>query len=124
MRIKLDENLGQRGCALLQQRGHDVQTVAQQKLWAVSDRELASLCGQEGRVLVSLDLHFANPLIFDPSATPGIVVLRLGGRPSKEELDDSLLSLAGALEHRPVSGKLWIVQRGAVREYQQELPED
>jgi predicted nuclease of predicted toxin-antitoxin system len=124
MRIKLDENLGLQGATFLEGRGHDVLTVSEQALWGAADRDLASVCARENRVLVSLDLHFANPLLFDPSVTPGIVVLRLSSRPSRPELKESLNLLAGALERRPVKGKLWIVQRGAVREYQQELPDD
>lgn len=65
MKIKLDENLGQRGAELFRAAGHDVATVPGQGLCSASDRELIMACKAEKRCLVSLDLDFANPLVFE-----------------------------------------------------------
>ncbi|MBI4860678.1 MAG: DUF5615 family PIN-like protein [Candidatus Riflebacteria bacterium] len=72
MRLKLDENLGQRGADLLRAAGHDVATVADQKLCSSSDRELVAVCQREQRGLVTLDLDFANPLLFPPHRYAGM----------------------------------------------------
>ena len=62
----------------------------------------------------------ANPLRFRPSEYAGIAVLRLPPRPGMQDLTDALLTLAAALRRTPIQGKLWVVQRGRIREYQLE----
>jgi predicted nuclease of predicted toxin-antitoxin system len=120
MRLKLDENLGQRTSEVFKRRGHDVSTVPEQKLTSASDRDLIEDCRNEERCLVTLDLDFGNPLLFHPAAFAGIAVLRLPTRPSHQDLLDVAETLAEALTLQPIKGKLWIVQRGRVREYQDE----
>lgn len=76
MRLKLDENLGTRSAALFRRAGHDVATVRDQRLAGAPDRKLIEICRAEGRCLVTLDLDFGNPLLFDPARYSGIAVLR------------------------------------------------
>lgn len=67
MKLKLDENIGQRGVQLLHQAGHDVATVVEQGLKSAFDSDLIEVCRTEGRCLVTLDLDFSNPLRFNPT---------------------------------------------------------
>ena len=77
MKIKLDENLGNRGAEILRAAGYSVTTVVEEGLTSASDDRLIEVCRSEGKCLVTLDLDFGNPLRFDPSRYSGIVVLRL-----------------------------------------------
>ncbi len=120
MKLKLDENLGLRGKAILLAAGHDVCTVVEQSLAGYEDRALIERCHTEGRGLVTLDLDFANPLVFQPSQYPGIAVLRLPPRPSHADLLALVQTLANALEHDPIVGKLWIVEPARIRIYQEQ----
>lgn len=119
MKLKLDENIGSRGQNLLKAAGHDVSTIVEQNLTSAPDTEVISVCQQEARCLVTLDLDFSNPLNFQPSLYSGIAVLRLPKQPNYQDLKDAVQTLANALQSNDIAGKLWIVQRGSVRIYQE-----
>ena len=77
MKVKLDENLGNRAAALFGDFGHQVMTVSEQDLQGTNDDDLIDACRAEERVLVTLDLDFSNVLRFPPERYAGIGVLRL-----------------------------------------------
>lgn len=118
MKLKLDENLGIRGANLFRLAGHDVTTVVEQDLCSATDRNVIEVCRREARCLVTLDMDFGNPLRFKPSEYPGIAVLRLPPKPTPQDLLDAVRTLIGGLAREPIEGKLWIVQRARIRQYQ------
>ena len=77
MRLLLDETLGRSVATVLRDRGHDVVRSSEAGGPGLSDEELLETATSEGRVLVTLDEGFANAVRFDPSGTPGIVVISL-----------------------------------------------
>lgn len=120
MKLKLDENLGERGRRLLEQAGHEVCTVPMQGLTSATDRDLLARCVAEGRALVTLDLDFANPLVFPPSGHAGVAVLRLPRKPATGDLEAVVATLIEALRRQPLEHQLWIVETRRVRVYSPE----
>jgi predicted nuclease of predicted toxin-antitoxin system len=117
VKVKLDENLGDRGAALMSGGGCDVATVLAQSLCSASDMTLIEVCRVEGRVLVSLDKDFANTLRFPPSRYAGIVVLRLPEPLQREDIHAALRRVLALATSRNPSGRLWIVDNFRIREF-------
>lgn len=74
--FKLDENLSRHLKAELRSLGFDALTVGDEGLLSRPDHEVAEAARGEGRVLLSLDLDFADIIKFPPGSHPGIVVFR------------------------------------------------
>ena len=116
MKLKLDENLGESVRRRLTLAEHDVSTIVDQQMAGATDAVVYRTCTDEGRVLVTLDLDFANPLVFDPRPTAGIIVLRLPRMHGPSEVAAVLDQLVIVASDRDVEGTLWIVSvRGARR---------
>jgi predicted nuclease of predicted toxin-antitoxin system len=120
LRVKLDENLGRTAFDLFCDAGHEVETVRSQGLSGAPDEDVIIACQRELRGLVTLDLDFSNPLVFEPSRFAGIAVLRLPAKPSHRDVLMACRTLIRALEQRTIAGKLWSVERGRIREYRSE----
>jgi predicted nuclease of predicted toxin-antitoxin system len=106
MRFKLDENLGRRAFDAFTAAGHDVSTVHLQHLDGAPDDEVFAVCGEESRALVTCDLDFANPLVYDRRTMAGIAVLRLPSTPAPTDVAAAIASLLHALELHPITGAL------------------
>ena len=124
MRFKLDENLGSRTAGLIIESGHDVETVAQEQLSGTSDERLLEICSAERRCLISLDLDFADVLRFPPHNSSGIVVLRPPRKASLALLTGLVRSLLASLQTASIAGRLWVVEAGRIRVYEQAGPFD
>jgi predicted nuclease of predicted toxin-antitoxin system len=120
LKLKLDENFGNRGAEILRAAGHEVTTVAQQNMCSASDEELIHACLREHRTMVTMDLDFGNPLRYPPTDTAGIAVVRLPANSSAEDLSAALSTLASELTRNSIEGKLWVVQPGRIRIYRSE----
>lgn len=119
MKLKLDENLGHSIHELFERHGHDAASVFDQQMTSAADRTLMDACKREGRCLVTLDLDFGNPLLFKPSEYSGIAVFRLPHKPSHADLLTAASVFLGGLARQEIHGKLWIIQRDRIREYQE-----
>lgn len=79
MRFKLDENLSRHLVETLKEVGHDAETAADEGLAGSTDEVLGAAAAKEGRLLLSLDVGFADLRRFPPGSHSGIVVFRPGG---------------------------------------------
>jgi predicted nuclease of predicted toxin-antitoxin system len=113
-RFKLDENLPRDAQALLVAAGHDAHSVNDERLAGHPDSRILDVCVNEDRVLVTLDLDFADIREYPPSSHRGIWVLR----PATQSIENTLSALRGALAligKEPTTNRLWIVEPSRVR---------
>jgi hypothetical protein len=83
------------------------------------DGDLVERCRRERRGLITLELEFANPLVFRPSQDHGIAVLRLARQASPRAFLDLMNALLVALDEEQLDGKPWIVEIDRFRVYQE-----
>ena len=76
MKLKVDENLPVECAEILNHGGLQADTVTGEGLTGADDSTLAAASRSEGRVLVTLDLDFANIRAYPPVEYAGIIVLR------------------------------------------------
>jgi predicted nuclease of predicted toxin-antitoxin system len=114
VRFKVDENLPQEVAQLLCENGHDAFSVFDQTLSGEKEATVFEVCQDERRVLLTLDLDFANIQAYPPDATAGIVVLRLV-RQDKPRVLQVIERLIPALIETAVFQKLWIVEEDRIR---------
>jgi predicted nuclease of predicted toxin-antitoxin system len=114
MRCKLDEHLPLEIKDLLTQQGHDAVTVAEQGLAGTGDADVAQICRNEGRALLTLDLDFSDIRAYPPEDYHGIVVFR----PAEQSITTLVrltTRLLPLLEREPLVRHLWIVEDNRVR---------
>ncbi len=76
MKVKLDENLSRHLKPVLEQLGHDAATAEDEGLVGKSDAELGEAAREEGRMVFTLDIEFANVRKHPPGRHAGIVLFR------------------------------------------------
>ena len=114
MRFKLDENLPLELAHLFRQFGHDAVSVLDQGLGGAKDLQLALLCVDEGRAIVTLDKDFADIRTYPPTMHPGLVVFRLQTQGREHVLAIGRRFLR-ALRDVVIDGQLWIVEETRIR---------
>jgi predicted nuclease of predicted toxin-antitoxin system len=76
LKFKVDENLPTEYASILREAGFEAGTVSDEKLSGAGDSALSERCRAEDRVLMTLDLDFANVQAYPPKSHPGIVAFR------------------------------------------------
>lgn len=114
MKFKTDENLPLEAALTVRDAGFDVDTVWDEDLSGASDEIVAARVRTEGRVLITLDLDFANIQAYPPDQNAGIIVLRPKTQ-DRAEVVELLRKVIPILGERSPERELWIVQRDRVR---------
>lgn len=114
MPFKLDENLPVEAAELLRNAGQDALTIADQQLSGAVDSQVAQVCRDEQRALITLDLDFADIRAYPPAHYHGIVVLRANTN-SKRVVLGLIQKLIPYLQTETLTGKLWILQSNGLR---------
>ena len=99
---------------MLRGAGHDASTVIEQHLEGRSDTEVASLCREEGLVLITLDSGFADIRTYPPAEFPGMIVLRLR-RQDKCHVLEMMKRVIPLLSRESIEHFLWIVEEKRIR---------
>ena len=76
MKLKLDENLSRHLKPVLIELGHDVLTAADENLLSHPDTEIARAAKEEQRMLMTLDVEFADLRKYPPCSHPGVILFR------------------------------------------------
>lgn len=76
MKIKLDENLSRHLKPLLVERGHEVSTAGEEGLLGKLDVEVGAAAKADERMVLTLDLDFADLRKFPPGMHPGVILFR------------------------------------------------
>ncbi len=77
MKLKLDENLPEGARRVAESLGHDVDTVAEERLGGADDPAVLDAARRAGRFLITLDRGFGDVRRYPPGDHPGIAVLRV-----------------------------------------------
>ncbi|MDK2855976.1 MAG: hypothetical protein PWQ86_1189 [Bacillota bacterium] len=77
LKFLTDENIFPSTVEILRAHNLDVINIKELRLAGMGDREIMDLAKREGRILISLDLHFANIFLFPPGECPGIIVIHI-----------------------------------------------
>ncbi|MBE0548942.1 MAG: DUF5615 family PIN-like protein [Rubrivivax sp.] len=114
LRFKLDENIPRRVEPALRDLGHDVETALSEGLAGAPDPDLLAVCKAEDRVLVTLDLDFADIRGYPPGSHRGVWVLRPANQAFASVLNLALAGVRLAAVER-TTGQLWVIDENRVR---------
>lgn len=114
MKFKLDENLPLESADIFRKEGYDAETVHGEDLEGEPDSRIYSVCLEESRVLVTLDVGFSNILVYHPGKHAGVIVFRLSSQ-SKQSVLEKTKQLILALEQTNPKGSTWIIDDNKLR---------
>jgi len=114
VKFKLDENLPELVSTALLDLAHDAHTVAQEQLAGAADEQVLKASVAESRILITLDLDFADIRAYPPGAHAGIWVLR-PARQTFSAIDALVRAGLRLADSERVHGQLWVIDEQRVR---------
>ena len=106
MKFKLDENIPPQAVDVFTANDLDAESVRDEGLTGCSDDHLISVCTDESRILVTLDLDFSDIRRYPPPSLNGIVIIR-----TEKQSRNHIISII----ERIMNGKLMIVEDNRIR---------
>lgn len=119
MKFKLDENFSASLVGVFKSYGHQASTVADENLCSSTDARLFEICQLENRCLVTMDKDFSNIINFPPGGSHGIALFRPPSRFNLPDIREMIKMFLASLGDRSLQGKLWIIEKDRIREYQE-----
>lgn len=95
-------------------RGMNAHSVLEENIGGAPDESIADICRKEKRVILTLDLDFADIRAYPPAHHPGLIVLRLR-RQDKHSVLAMIPRILELLKTEEVHQKLWIVDESRTR---------
>ena len=123
MEFKVDENLPIEVAQALIAAGHGACTIHVQQMVGQPDPIIADVCRDEGRVLLTLDMDFADIRAYPPAEYGGLIVLRPRTQ-SKPAVLSLVQLLIPKLDREPLAGCLWLVDPVGIRIRQGEASDE
>jgi predicted nuclease of predicted toxin-antitoxin system len=114
MKFKVDACLPSEFTKILSGAGYEAVTAGMQGLSAAEDSLIARVCTEEGRILLTTDLDFADVRVYPPREFPGLVVFRLR-RQGRRRLIQACRKLIPMLKSTSLERRLLIVEEHRVR---------
>ncbi len=114
MKFKVDENLPVEIAELLRAVQHEARMVTEQGLSGGDDLHVVDVCRQEERILVTLDLDFADVRAYPPKNFPGFMVIRVHWQ-DKHHIIETFRRAIPLMDREPVKHRLWIIEETRVR---------
>jgi predicted nuclease of predicted toxin-antitoxin system len=115
MRFLIDEDLPRSLARRILAAGIEALDVRDAGLRGRPDSEIAARAREEGRVLVSADLGFANILSYPTGSHPGIVIARFPSETPVSTLNDAIVAAIAGLSQEEIRGALVVVEPGRIR---------
>lgn len=114
MRLLLDENLSPQQAIILREQGHDAVAVLEIGLAGRPDEKIRECAIAEDRILLTLDVDFANVLRFPPAGTPGVIRLKIHP-PTEAAIREQIRKAIAILKDRSLKGCLAVCHGNLIR---------
>lgn len=114
MKFKIDENLPIEIADILKSLNYDVVTVLDQGMIGARDNTIINVCSEEERILITLDLDFADVCTYPPKQYAGIIVIRVNIQ-EKYHIINIFKRVIPLLKPGEIKQRLWIVEESRVR---------
>lgn len=114
LKFKIDENLPIEIVDCLSHAEYDAVTVIDQGLTGSKDCNIAKICKNEGRIIVTLDTDFMDIRTYPPDEYSGIMVIRVK-KQNRRHIIDIFAQTIPLLKNEPINHSLWIIEESRVR---------